>query len=109
MIGIDGGGVYAVGKTVGNVFPLFTIDDDIRMSLKGNGIYAVIKDYQGNIWIGSYTGGVSVAVLLKYPIGVFMHEYRNTQSLGNDNVNGVIEHPCGDLWFATDRSAFAHR
>lgn len=103
LIGIDGGGVYAVGKTVGNVFPLFTIDDDIRMSLKGNGIYAVIKDYQGNIWIGSYTGGVSVAVLLKYPIGVFMHEYRNTQSLGNDNVNGVIEHPCGDLWFATDR------
>ena len=103
LVGIDGGGVYTVGKTTDNVSSLFTIDDHAWMSLKGNGVYAVTKDYQGNIWIGSYTGGVSVAVLLRYPIGVFMHEYRNVQSLGNDNVNGVMEHPNGNLWFATDR------
>lgn len=43
LIGIDGGGVYAVGKTVGNVFPLFTIDDDIRMSLKEMAFMRLLK------------------------------------------------------------------
>ena len=31
-------------------------------------IHSLYEDPQGNIWIGSYTGGVSVAILLKHPI-----------------------------------------
>ncbi|WP_374693317.1 two-component regulator propeller domain-containing protein [Candidatus Bacteroides intestinigallinarum] len=46
----------------------------------GNGIYAVTRDDQGNIWIGSYTGGVSVAILLKHPISILAHEKGNTHS-----------------------------
>ena len=103
LVGIDGGGVYAVAKKGISVTPLFTTGDDEDMCLKGNGIYAVTKDYQGNIWMGSYTGGVSVAIVQKYPIGVYTHEDRNLQSLMNNNVNGILENYNGDLWFATDR------
>lgn len=103
LVGIDGGGVYAVAKKGISVTPLFTTGDNENMCLKGNGIYAVTKDFQGNIWMGSYTGGVSVAIVQKYPIGVYTHEDRNPQSLMNNNVNGILENYNGDLWFATDQ------
>lgn len=102
LVGIDGGGVYAVAKKGISVTPLFITGDNENRCLKGNGIYAVTKDFQGNIWMGSYTGGVSVAIVQKYPIGVYTHEDRNPQSLMNNNVNGILENYNGDLWFATD-------
>ena len=103
LVGIDGGGVYAVAKKGISVTPLFITGDNENRCLKGNGIYAVTKDFQGNIWMGSYTGGVSVAIVQKYPIGVYTHEDRNPHSLMNNNVNGILENYNGDLWFATDQ------
>ena len=76
--------------------------DDTDTYLRGNGVYAVTRDDQGNIWIGSYTGGVSVAILLKHPISILAHEKGNTHSLISNNVNDIEENPDGNQWFATD-------
>lgn len=102
LVGIDGGGVYAVDRESKKSHLLMSTEDSTDIFLQGNGIYAVAKDRQGNIWIGSYTGGVSAAILLRYPITVLAHERGNPQSLANNNINDIEENTNGDLWFATD-------
>lgn len=102
LIGLDGGGVYAVDRNTKKSHLLMSTEDSSDIFLRGNGIYAVTKDSQGNIWIGSYTGGISVAILSKYPITVLAHQRGNPQSLANNNVNGIEEDQNGNIWFATD-------
>lgn len=74
LIGIDGGGVYAVNRQTERAQLFISTEDSSDIFLQGNGVYAVTKDHQGNIWIGSYTGGVSVAILLQYPVTILTHE-----------------------------------
>ena len=100
--GVDGGGVYAIDKDTKKARLLMNTKDDTDTYLRGNGVYAVTRDDQGNIWIGSYTGGVSVAILLKHPISILAHEKGNTHSLISNNVNDIEENPDGNQWFATD-------
>lgn len=102
LVGIDGGGVYSVDRRSKEAHLLMRTEDDTDIFLRGNGIYAITKDRQGNIWIGSYSGGVSVAILSRYPITLLIHERGNPQSLVNNNVNDIEENINGDLWFATD-------
>lgn len=102
LIGVDGGGVYAINKDNKNARLLMNTKDNTDTYLRGNGVYAVTRDDQGNIWIGSYTGGVSVAILLKHPISILVHEKGNTHSLVSNNVNDIEENSDGNQWFATD-------
>ena len=81
LIGVDGGGVYAIDKDTKKARLLMNTKDDTDTYLRGNGVYAVTRDDQGNIWIGSYTGGVSVAILLKHPISILAHEKGNTSRI----------------------------
>lgn len=102
LVGIDGGGVYVVERELKTARLLMNTEDSTNAFLRGNGIYAVTKDHQGNLWIGSYTGGVSVAILLENPIIALAHERGNVQSLADNNINDIEENVNGDLWFATD-------
>lgn len=102
LIGIDGGGVYAVNRQTERAQLFISTEDSSDIFLQGNGVYAVTKDHQGNIWIGSYTGGVSVAILLQYPVTILTHEKGNPQSLANNNINDIEENINGDIWFGTD-------
>ena len=102
LVGIDGGGVYFVEKDTQKTMLFINAEDSGELYLHGNGIYTITKDFQDNIWIGSYTGGVSVAISMKYPITVLRHERGNPQSLVNNNVNAIEENLDNDLWFATD-------
>lgn len=102
LVGVDGGGVYTVDKDDKTARLLMNTKDNTDTYLRGNGVYAVTRDNQGNIWIGSYTGGVSAAILLKHPISILTHEKGNTHSLVSNNVNDIKENSDGNQWFATD-------
>ncbi len=102
LIGIDGGGLYTVDRDRKTAHLLISTEDSTDIFLQGNGVYAVTRDRQGNIWIGSYSGGVSVAIRSRYPVTVLAHERGNPQSLANNNVNDIKENTNGELWFATD-------
>jgi signal transduction histidine kinase/DNA-binding response OmpR family regulator/ligand-binding sensor domain-containing protein len=103
LLGIDGGGVYMASRDCRSADLLFNADDNTGNVLHGNGIYDICRDHYGDIWIGSYSGGVDVAYPTDNVMKLFQHEYLNTQSLINNNVNDVLETPDGNIWFATDR------
>ena len=102
-IGIDGSGIYTVDLRNNKVELLINSEDNNSFSLHGNGIYAMLKDQQGNLWAGSYTGGVSLIGLTDSPLRLITHERGNLNSLANDNVNAIAENINGDIWYATDR------
>lgn len=102
LVGIDGGGVYTVDLKTKHPHLLMSTEDSTDLYLRGNGIYAVVPDHQGNIWIGSYSGGVSAAILSSYSTRILKHERGSQQSVANNNINGIEEAGNGDLWLATD-------
>ena len=102
LIGVDGGGIYVMRHDRKSTRLLMAAGDDNPYVLQGNGIYAITKDQQGNLWIGSYTGGVSAALLSDFPLATFLHERGNRQSPADNNINAIEEGENGHLWLATD-------
>ena len=107
MVGIDGLGVYAVnrqqdaaGKFVGR--PLFDANEGPQGMLHGNGIYALLRDRWGNIFVGSYSGGIDIARPVGTTIAIFQHMPGNQQSILNDHVNCVAQMGHHTLVMGTD-------
>ena len=101
LLGIDGAGVYAAYHDGSRSYPLFGQENATGEILHGNGIYAILRDSRGNIWIGSYTGGVDVAYPTGRLVDIIEHKSGVNQSLMNNGVNDIL--PWGDQWvFATD-------
>ena len=102
LLGIDGGGVYAATRDADDSRLLFVSDEKTDYVLHGNGIYDILRDAYGNIWIGSYTGGIDVAYLTGEIIQPVGHKTGNEQSLICNGVNALIE--VGEtMVYGTDR------
>lgn len=101
MLGIDGNGVYTASADGTDARLLWSDGDTTDNVIHGNGVYHVMRDSHGNIWIGTYTGGIDIA----YPVGTVVqtmqHMKSNSQSLMSNGVNAVMEHG-GHLFFGTD-------
>lgn len=103
LVGIDGGGVAGIIRKTGKMVFLLSTDDETGAGLHGNGVYAICHDEWGNIWIGSYSGGVDIAYSVDNTLKVISHEYLNPQSLFNNNVNDIMDDGHGNVYYATDR------
>lgn len=102
LAGFDGGGIFAI-NTDANSFKLFTNADANRNGkLKSNGIYAIMTDRSNNLWIGSYSGGLTYMYPSSYKISWIIHEKANYQSLIDNHVNTIYEDKNNNIWFGTD-------
>lgn len=102
-IGVDGNGVLNLDRATGSLHALVNTDLRPDFSFVGNGIYALNTDCNGNLWIGSYTGGVTMIGFALSPIKILTQRKEDNNSLSNNNVNSVIENIDGAVWYATDR------
>lgn len=104
IVGIDGSGIFTYSYSDMSIKRLIDSDDSGGDAcLTSSGIYTTFKDSQRNLWIGSYTGGVSQVIFSKYPITFITHRHKERQSLVNDNVKSIAEGKDGSMWFATER------
>ena len=103
LFGVDGAGVYSYDKKTRQTNLLLNTDGKPGNVLQGNGIYALCRDRSGNLWIGSYSGGVDLAIPMEQSLEYVRHEFLNPQSLLNDGVNAVLEDRDGKVWYATDK------
>lgn len=70
-------------------------------SLSHNSIQAVYKDFAGNIWIGTYSGGVNIKYPTNYSFKTFRHSKNDSNSISSNVVNVFYEDAYG-VWIGTD-------
>lgn len=102
MVGVDGQGLWEVGKKDLNVYNIYKEDVDKPNSLQGNGVYDIFQDNKGRVWVCTYSRGVSYYNKASSMLTHVRHLTNNSNSLSNDDVNSIIEDSRGNLWFATN-------
>ena len=108
LMAVDGAGVYAYDKKTCKTNLLLNTDGRPENVLHGNGVYALCKDHLGDLWMGSYSGGVDMAIPMEHTLEFVRHEYLNSQSLINNGVNDVMQSVDAQgrnskIWYATDK------
>lgn len=103
LMAVDGAGIYAYDKLNKQTKLLLDTDGRPGNILKGNGLYTLCRDRFGDLWAGSYSGGVDLAIPMEHTLEYITHEYLNNQSLLDDCVNDVFQSRNGKIWYATDK------
>ena len=108
LMAVDGAGVYAYDKKTGKTSLLLNTEGRPENVLQGNGVYALCKDRLGDLWMGSYSGGVDLAIQMEHSLEFVRHEHLNSQSLINNGVNDVMQSVDArgrdsKIWYATDK------
>lgn len=103
LMAVDGAGVYAYDKRTKHTSLLLNTDGRYGNALHGNGVYALCRDRLGDLWIGSYSGGVDLAIPMEHTLEYVRHEYLNNQSLMDNCVNDILQSTDGKIWYATDK------
>ncbi|MBN2523143.1 MAG: response regulator [Bacteroidales bacterium] len=91
-------GMFVYNKETNHYIP-YQYDKNNRVGLNSLGITKVYEDMQGNLWIGTYQGGINLAVS-----GKAFKNY-NTFSKGITldiiNINTIEEDHQGNLWLGS--------
>ena len=103
LMAVDGAGVYAYDQVSRQTRLLLNTDGRSDNALQGNGVYALCRDKWDNLWVGSYSGGVDLAMPMEHTLEFVKHEYLNAQSLIDNSVNDIFQSRDGKLWYATDK------
>ena len=103
LMAVDGAGIYAYDKLNKQTKLLLDTDGRPGNILKGNGLYTLCRDRFGDLWAGSYSGGVDLAIPIEHTLEYITHEYLNNQSLLDNCVNDVFQSRDGKIWYATDK------
>ena len=103
LMAVDGAGIYAYDKLNKQTKLLLDTDGRPGNILKGNGLYTLCRDRFGDLWAGSYSGGVDLAIPMEHTLEYITHEYLNNQSLLDNCVNDVFQSCDGKIWYATDK------
>ena len=103
LMAVDGAGIYAYDKLSKQTKLLLNTDGRPGNVLKGNGLYTLCRDRFGDLWAGSYSGGVDLAIPMEHTLEYITHEYLNNQSLIDNCVNDVFQSRDRKIWYATDK------
>ncbi|HEY3389248.1 MAG TPA: two-component regulator propeller domain-containing protein, partial [Prolixibacteraceae bacterium] len=102
LVGIDGQGVWEVNRQNNQLLNVYKENVDDPYSLHGNGVYDIFYDHGKRVWICTISGGVSFYELASPLVNQVIHHPNDTNSLVNNDVNGILEDSDGKIWFATN-------
>jgi len=71
-------------------------------SLSYNDITALYEDQKGNLWIGTFNGGLNKYNIGKKQFTRFLNDPDNKNRISHDNINSIIEDNEGAMWIGTD-------
>ncbi len=66
-----------------------------------NGIRAVLEDSDGQVWVGSYGGGLARLNKAENTFEQFLHDEEDAQTLSGNRVSKIFEDSDGRLWVGT--------
>ncbi len=71
-------------------------------SLGNNTVRSLFEDKQGNLWIGTFSGGINLLCRNRKQFENYHTEPFNTQGLSHDIVQAFLEDRSGHVWIGTD-------
>ena len=99
-IGIENGGL-SIFDPVAQTFTNYLHDDVDAYSLGNNSIYNIFKDTKGNIWLGTFSGGVDFVSADNRNFIYYRHS-QDEHSLSSNKVLCMMEDTDGKVWVGTD-------
>jgi ligand-binding sensor domain-containing protein/signal transduction histidine kinase/DNA-binding response OmpR family regulator len=109
--GIDGKVWIATRKGISlfdqktNKFITYTNDRYDSGSLSHNSVLRILPDRLGNIWIGTYAGGVNVYNPANLNFSVIGQQMGSHLGLNNPVVSSILHDAVGGLWIGTEGGA----
>ncbi|MEM8932654.1 MAG: two-component regulator propeller domain-containing protein, partial [Acidobacteriota bacterium] len=85
-------------------FEVFVHDSKDPTSLSNNEVTSIVEGNAGQLWVGTYGGGINRLPLdpLQRADGMF-RSYRRQDGLASDGVVGLVVEDDGVLWISTNR------
>ena len=85
----------------GTHFKIFQHDFSDSLSLSENYIMSLCEDSKGNLWVGTWGGGLCLFNREKENFSRFRHIPSNPNSINDDYVGSIFEDHDGILWIGT--------
>jgi ligand-binding sensor domain-containing protein len=85
----------------GHSFRLFKPEPDDPRSLGGIYVRALLPSSDGRLWVGTFSGGLSVFDPVSETFARYQHAPSQPGSLTSDRVEGLAEDGHGRIWIAT--------
>jgi len=85
------------GKTT-----FFEPDDDLDNSISTNDILDVLYDGKGNVWAGTWSGGLNRLDIERGEFEVFLHDSTDPNSLAANTVSRLYQDKKGRIWLISD-------
>lgn len=107
LIASDGSGLFKSSRS-GVGFEQFTFDPGHLKSLSTNALYSLYIDRNGNVWIGTYNGGVNLLAKQQAQFATFGMTALNEQISGSNSVISFAGNSQDDLWVGLDGGGIWH-
>lgn len=104
--GFENAGLYRILPDF-NVTPhinyeVFRHDADDPNTLSNNTVRAIFEDQQGNLWVGTYYGGINLHRRFKKPFVNYHAEPYHDAGLNHNIIQTVLEDHLQQIWVGTD-------
>ena len=86
----------------GYSFSVMRNNPEDENSLSYNDITSLYEDHFGNLWIGTFNGGLNKYNVYNKTITRFLNDPDNYNSISHNNINSIIEDDSGTVWIGTD-------
>src|SRR5690606_37530577 len=83
-------------------FTIYRHDKYNPSSISDNFIRAIHEDKDGNIWIGTLSGGLDRFDPYSGAFTSFLFDKNNPEGISSDNVTSIFQDHTGILWVGTD-------
>jgi len=94
-------GGLALFDPEGRTFTSYRRRAAVPTSLSDDLTQALFEDRSGNLWIGTFAGGVNRLRSESKPFFIHRNDPNNPQSISEDRIAGLAFDPSGRLWAAT--------
>jgi len=85
----------------GYKFTVFKNDPDNPYSISNNNIWRLFIDSRGNLWVGTYSGGLNLYDAKSEKFIRYNFDSSDSTSISSDKIRSITEDSAGDLWIGT--------
>ena len=110
-IGTAGGGlnkmIFPNGKEGTPYFIHYKNNPEDNKSISNNYILNLVKDKKGDLWIGTFGGGLNKLIIPKSSSdNITFKRYTNEEQLPNNTIKSILFDNNNNLWASTNRELF---